>query len=90
MILSTKVLVATAATALSACVFSLPASANYLGYANGDPENWGFYEEQHNGAPPPAATTLPVSPSHAYIIHHGRAYVPASEERRGYNHERMH
>lgn len=89
MTLSTKALVAAAATALSACVFSLPASAFYLGYANGDPENWGFYQEQHNGASPPAATTSPVGPSHAYIIHNGRAYVPASEEWRGYNSERM-
>jgi hypothetical protein len=83
MTLSTKALVAAAATALSVCVFSLPASAFYLGYANGDPENWGFYQEQHNGASPPAATTLPVGPSHAYIIHNGRAYVPVHEEWRG-------
>ena len=33
---------------------SLAASAYYMGYANGDPGNWGFYEEQHNGASPPA------------------------------------
>ena len=88
MTLSTKALVAAAATALSACVFSLPASAFYLGYANGDPENWGFYQEQHNGASPPA-TTMPVGPRHAYIVHNGRAYVPAHEEWRGHAPDRM-
>jgi hypothetical protein len=49
---------------------SLAASANYLGYANGDPQNWGFYEEQHNGASPPAEG-VPAAP-YARPIHHGR------------------
>jgi len=50
---------------------SLAASAYYTGYANGDPGNWGFYEEQHNGASPPAeGEATPVAP-HARPIHHG-------------------
>ena len=89
MTLSTKALVAAAATALSACAFSLPASAFYLGYANGDPGNWGFYQEQHNGASPPAATAFPVGPHHARIVHNGREYGPMSEEWRGHTLERM-
>jgi len=89
MTLSIKALVAAAATALSVCVFSLPASAFYMGYANGDPENWSFYQEQHNGASPPADTAFPVDHHHARIVHNGRVYGPISEEWRGRTRERM-
>jgi hypothetical protein len=37
---------------------SFAASANYLGYANGDPGNWDFYQEQHNGASPPTTPAV--------------------------------
>jgi hypothetical protein len=51
---------------------SFPASAYYLGYGNGDPQNWGFYEEQHNGAsPPPSAGGPPPIIPHVAPVHHG-------------------
>jgi hypothetical protein len=54
---------------------SLAASAYYMGYANGDPGNWDFYQEQHNGASPPAAGgAAPVASHHGHIVYHGHVY----------------
>ncbi len=46
---------------------SIPASANYLGYGNGDPGNWDFWTEQNGGRTPSA-------PAHIRAAHH----VPAT------------
>jgi carbohydrate-selective porin OprB len=35
------------AAALLMGASSLAANASYLGYGNGDPGNWSFYQEQH-------------------------------------------
>lgn len=56
------------------------AQAYYLGYANGDPANWGFYEEQHNGASQPEPLAEPHVYSHVsrhpgQIRYHGRLYL---------------
>jgi hypothetical protein len=48
---------------------SVAAQASYLGYANGDPGNWDFYQEQHNGASPPASEAVP--PAHLEHLHRG-------------------
>jgi hypothetical protein len=57
---------------------SMAAQANYLGYANGDPGNWSFYQEQHNGASPPASEAAPpahLEPVHrGHIVYHGQMY----------------
>lgn len=57
---------------------SLAASAYYLGYANGDPGNWDFYQEQHNGVSPPAAPTVappgPEAYRHGHFVYRGRRY----------------
>lgn len=77
---TTRNMLAGGAAALLWGATSLAASAYYMGYANGDPGNWGFYEEQHNGASPPAESeAAPVAP-HArplhggHIVYHGRMY----------------
>lgn len=57
--LSTKGMALIGATMAVAGGLSLPASASYLGYANGDPQNWDFYQEQHNGASPPEVMIEP-------------------------------
>jgi hypothetical protein len=49
------------------------AQAYYLGYANGDPGGWTFYQEQHNGAsPPPVSETETPARSYARPHHHAR------------------
>ena len=44
------------AAALLMGASSLAANASYLGYGNGDPGNWSFYQEQH--PPLPAKTSM--------------------------------
>lgn len=75
-----KYMLAAGAAATFGIGMTASAEANYLGYANGDPANWGFYEEQHNGASPPAPVAAP--PTHYYlgahparIEYHGRMYL---------------
>jgi hypothetical protein len=57
---------------------SFAASAYYLGYANGDPGNWSFYQEQHYGATPPAAPAVtPPVPGpyrHGHVVYRGHMY----------------
>jgi len=78
-----KCFLAGAAAALVGTAMASSAEANYLGYANGDPANWGFYQEQHNGTSPPSKTAA-AAPTHHHpnylggprsrIEYHGRAY----------------
>jgi hypothetical protein len=66
------------AAVLGTALAAASAEASYLGYANGDPGNWGFYEEQHNGASPPAAAAAPpayVGRHPARIEYRGRTYL---------------
>ena len=37
-----------------ACAGAIPADASYLGYGNGDPGPWDFWQEQNGGKPLPA------------------------------------
>jgi hypothetical protein len=58
---------------------SIAAQASYLGYDNGDPGNWNFYQEQHNGASPPASAAVPPAAhlehlGRGHIVYRGRAY----------------
>lgn len=74
-----KYMLAGGAAALFATAMAASAEADYLGYANGDPANWDFYQEQHNGASPPDATAAPparyyVSPHHSRIEYNDRMY----------------
>jgi hypothetical protein len=73
-----KYMLAAGAAALFATAMAASAEADYLGYANGDPANWDFYQEQHNGASPPkvAAPAAPyyVSPHHPRIEYSHRMY----------------
>jgi carbohydrate-selective porin OprB len=43
------------------------ANASYLGYGNGDPGNWGFWDEQHGG---PAHKAKAQSHAHHMAMHH--------------------
>lgn len=43
-----------AVAALLMSTAALPASAEYLGYGNGDPGNWDFWQEQNGGKPMPS------------------------------------
>ena len=74
-----KCMLAGGAAALIGTVMASSAEANYLGYANGDPANWGFYEEQHNGASPPEPVATPpaqyLGMHPARIEYHGRTYL---------------
>jgi hypothetical protein len=75
-----KYILAGGAAALFATSMAASAEAYYLGYANGDPANWGFYEEQHNGASPPTPAAEPPAYSYvgrhpARIEYHGRMYL---------------
>jgi hypothetical protein len=72
-----------AASALVGIAMASSAEANYLGYANGDPANWGLYQEQHNGTSPPseaaAAAPTPHHPNYlggprSRIEYQGRTY----------------
>lgn len=78
-----KCMLAGGTAALIGTVMASSAEANYLGYANGDPANWGLYQEQHNGASPPseaaAAAPTPHHPSYlggprSRIEYQGRTY----------------
>lgn len=70
-------IVAAGAAALLWSATSGSANAAYLGYSNGDPGNWDFYQEQHNGALPPSeSAAAPVAPyarprHHAHIEYRG-------------------
>jgi hypothetical protein len=46
---SAKSLAAACGSALLLACATLPASAAYLGYGNGDPGNWDFWTEQKSG-----------------------------------------
>lgn len=50
------------------------ASASYLGYANGDPANWDFYMEQHNGVAAPDESAMPPRADYynATVVRHHR------------------
>jgi hypothetical protein len=74
-----KYMLAAGAAALFATAMAASAEADYLGYANGDPANWDFYQEQHNGASPLEAATAPaaryyVSPHHPRTEYNERMY----------------
>lgn len=82
----TKYVLTGSAAALLGTAMAASAQANYLGYANGDPANWGFYEEQHNGASPPETAVAPptyddVGPHHARIEYRGEMYRRYDAER---------
>jgi hypothetical protein len=49
-----KVVVQGAVAALLFSATALPASAEYLGYGNGDPGNWDFWQEQNGGKAMPS------------------------------------
>ncbi|HET6389977.1 hypothetical protein [Hyphomicrobium sp.] len=80
MVLSTKGMVLAGATVMAlAGGLSLPASASYLGYANGDPQNWDFYQEQHNGASPEDVSMRAERHHTRYIYREQESpYQPAS------------
>lgn len=81
MSLSTKALSAAGAALFLSGALSLPASASYLGYANGDPQNWDFYQEQHNGASAAEVTVHP-RPHHAYVERVGEHHRSNSEHQK--------
>ena len=70
-------LAAACGTALLLAFATLPASAAYTGYGNGDPGNWDFWTEQNGGRTPGAAMT----PNHAHLkhVHHAHHHRPANE-----------
>lgn len=81
-----KYALAGATAALIGTAMAASANASYLGYANGDPGNWGFYQEQHNGASPPAQTYEPrvragMDSHPARIEYHGREYLRSGVQR---------
>jgi hypothetical protein len=79
-----KCMLASGAAALMGTAMAGSAEAYYLGYANGDPGNWGFYEEQHHGATPPEAAAAPPAGVYrhpARIEYHGRMYLRRDMER---------
>ncbi len=82
MTLSTKAMALAGAAMALAGAMSLPASASYLGYANGDPQNWDFYQEQHNGASPPDVTMQPRQHTR-YIYREQSSYRSANHLGRG-------
>ncbi len=49
-----KVAASGAIAALLVSAAALPASAEYLGYGNGDPGNWDFWQEQNGGKAMPS------------------------------------
>jgi carbohydrate-selective porin OprB len=53
-----------AAVALLAGASSGAANASYLGYANGDPGNWSFWQEQQGGPPHKAKAHVQHTASH--------------------------
>lgn len=53
---------------------TLSANAFYTGYANGDPGNWDFWEEQQGG-PRPEATAPVATPKHAVLEGHSCSYL---------------
>ena len=71
MILKTSNIVAAGAVAFIWSATSGPAHATYLGYANGDPGPWDFYQQQHNGASPPKENTASNTP---YVRTHHLAH----------------
>lgn len=52
--LPTKIAVRAAIAATLVSMMAFPASAFYLGYGNGDPGGWDFWQEQNGGKPLPA------------------------------------
>jgi hypothetical protein len=58
------------------CAGTVEANAYYLGYGNGDPGNWDFWTEQHDGAQHPV-TLPPAKPVHHSSAqhHHGTEHV---------------
>ena len=48
---------------------AMQANAAYMGYGNGDPGNWDFWQEQRGGATAPGATAT-TKPTHHASAHH--------------------
>lgn len=58
---------------LAAAAVSTTANAYYLGYGNGDPENWDFWTEQNGGINPETqAQARPMYVPRAYEAHRAR------------------
>lgn len=71
--ITTNILAAGAAALLWGAT-SVAANAFYMGYANGDPGPWDFYQEQHNGASPPDESAAAPVARHATLHHRGHIY----------------
>jgi hypothetical protein len=71
-----KVVVQGAVAALLVSATVLPASASYLGYGNGDPENWDLWQEQNGGKPVPDDTAVYYNQHvhHHYYSSNGHPY----------------
>jgi hypothetical protein len=80
-------LAAGCASALLLAGATSSANANYLGYGNGDPGNWSFWDEQNGGpvreTPPPAPHMRTVH--HSYV-HHSTHHLPNMPKRPDYRH----
>ncbi|MBA2125224.1 hypothetical protein DLM45_03165 [Hyphomicrobium methylovorum] len=86
----TKIATGCASAALLLGVSTISANAYYMGYANGDPGNWVFCQEQHNGASPPETSQVMPGPDDYYgrrIVRHERpthAHLRMDTRRRTY------